>query len=150
MFHLARHSTPFDVLFLHALSWKSKYDSYLFVMGPYNIDLAKVHYYDCDDYSMHFFLNSQKKRRYERCLIHCTHNWIFVPDALSIFFTQELASKLPPSKSRNGGPTFCVFTRSWFSVVGFVVWEVGCLRAVLTHLAYYVINVFKKKEEILG
>ena len=53
----------------------------------------------------------------------------FVPDAFLIFLTQELASKLPPSKPRNGGPTFCVFTRYWFTVVGFAVWEVGCLRA---------------------
>ena len=105
----------------------------------------------CCFFLLSFFNKKYKIKEWpERCLIHCTHKWIFVPDALSIFFTQELASKLPPSKSRNGGPTFCVFTRSWFSVVGFVVWEVGCLRAVLTHLAYYVINVFKKKRLILG
>ena len=46
-----------------------------------------------------------------------------------LFLTPELASKLLPSKSRNGGPVFCVFTRSWSIVVGFAVWEVGCLRA---------------------
>ena len=53
----------------------------------------------------------------------------YVPDLFGIVITQELASKLPPSKPRNGGPVFCVFTRYWSTVAGFAVWEVGCLRA---------------------
>jgi hypothetical protein len=42
----------------------------------------------------------------------------YVPDLVWLFFTQELASKLPPSKPHNGGPVFCVFSQD----LGLLLW----------------------------
>ena len=42
----------------------------------------------------------------------------YVPDLVWIFLTQELASKLPPSKPHNGGPVFCVFSQD----LGLLLW----------------------------
>ena len=58
-----------------------------------------------------------------------------------MLITQELASKLPPSKPRNGGPVSCVYRILVFCFRA--VWLGGNLFAngISTHLANYVIDV---------
>ena len=63
------------------------------------------------------------------CISFSTQNWI----PFQRFFEYSLlkssqASYLPASPAMVD-QCFCVFTRSWSIVVGFVVWEVSCLRA---------------------